>query len=160
MHTRLAVVSSLAALGAAVWTIAKTESMVPYPEGYRRWAHVKSGIAPPKAEADPRAGIHHIYANELALRGYETGRFPEGSVIVFDLIATTTQNGGMQEGPRKLVDVMQKVSTRFASTGGWGYEEFGGDTRSRAIGEPARNGCFQCHTQRKAQDYVFSALRR
>lgn len=160
MNSRFAFASSLAGLGVAVWLVGHTEPTVPYPEGYRRWAHVKSGIAAPKGEADPRAGIYHLYANELALRGYETGRFPEGSVIVFDLLATTTEKGGTREGARKLVDVMHKDSTRFAATGGWGYEEFGGDTRHRVIGEPARNACFQCHTQRKTQDYVFSSLRR
>ena len=160
MTIRLALASSLAGFGAVLWIIGKTEPSVPYPEGYRRWAHVKSAIAAPKREADPRAGIYHIYANELALRGYETGRFPEGSVIVFDLLATTSDKGGVQEGGRKLVDVIHKDSTRFASTGGWGYEEFGGDTRNRVLGEAARNACFQCHTQRKPQDYIFSSLRR
>ena len=31
-------------------------------------------------------GIHHIYANDLALQGYRSQRFPDGSVIIFDLL--------------------------------------------------------------------------
>lgn len=134
-------------------------SDVPYPEAFRRWAHVKSAISAPKSDADPRAGIHHIYANQLALRGYETGQFPEGSVIVFELLALTTENGTTKEAGRKRVDVMHKDSTRFAGTGGWGFEEFQGDTRTRVLSDRARTACFQCHTQRKDRDFVFSRLR-
>jgi hypothetical protein len=72
---------------------------VPYPEGYRQWAHVKSQIA---TEAHPRyksiGGIHHIYANEIALRGYQSGTFPNGSIIVFDLLSLTSKDGSLIEG--------------------------------------------------------------
>jgi hypothetical protein len=57
-------------------------------------------------------------------------------------------------------DVMHTDNAEFAATGGWGFDEFGGDTRARVIGETARMACFQCHTQRKTQDFVFTALRR
>lgn len=159
MPTRIIVVASIVALALGRHSTEVESADVPYPDGYRRWAHVKSAIGAPKSENDPRAGIHHIYANQLALRGYETGRFPEGSVIVFDLLAVTTENGTTKEAGRKLVDVMHKDSTRFAETGGWGFEEFQGDTRTRVLGARARTACFQCHTQRKVQDYVFSGLR-
>jgi len=159
MNTTAVLIASLVALGLATLSPGTKSPEVPYPDGYRRWANVKAALTAPKSDADARAGIHHIYVNQLALRGYQTGRFPEGSVIVFDLLGTTTENGTTKEAARKLVDVMHKDSTRFADTGGWGYEEFRGDTRVRVIGDRARTACFQCHTQRKDQGFVFSALR-
>jgi hypothetical protein len=130
---------------------------VPYPEGFRRWTHIKSSINT-KAN-DPRAGIHHIYANELALKGYETGKFADGSVIAFDLLAVSTENGTTKEGARKLVDVMRKDSQRYAATGGWGFEEFMGDSRTPVLKEKAVAACYTCHTSRKENDLVFSSLR-
>jgi hypothetical protein len=164
MHTRVmnirsVVIASLLAAGLTMRASFATSSEVPYPDGFRRWAHIKSSLSAPKSDADQRAGIHHIYANELALRGYETGHFPEGSVIVFDLLAVSTANGTTKETGRKLIDVMHKDSTRFGRTGGWGYEEFRGDTRVRVVRDRAPIDCFQCHTQRKDHDYVFSGLR-
>lgn len=159
MNTRI-VVASLVALGVAVLSRGATPAEVPYPDGYRQWVHVKSALSAPKSDADPRAGIHHIYANRLALMGYETGHFPEGSVIVFDLLAVTTENGTTREAGRKLLDVMHKDSTRFAATGGWGFEEFRGDTRVRVLGDRARTACYQCHTQRMDHELVFSSMRR
>jgi len=159
MNHRPVVLASLLAASLTMRAPIAASPEVPYPEGFRRWAHIKSSLSAPKSDTDPRAGIHHIYANELALRGYETGHFPDGSVIVFDLLAVTSANGTTKEGERKLVDVMHKDSTRFGKTGGWGYEEFRGDTRVRVVRDRAPIDCFQCHTQRKDHDYVFSGLR-
>jgi hypothetical protein len=159
MKTTTILAAALALLGFARPLPVARSPEVPYPDGFRRWAHVKSTLSAPRRDADPRSGIHHIYANEMALRGYATGRFPDGSVIVFDLLDVATADGTTREGARKLVDVMHKDSARFAATGGWGYEEFRGDTRERVVADRASTACFQCHTQRKDSDYVFSKLR-
>jgi hypothetical protein len=129
---------------------------VPYPEGYRRWAHVKSAFT---KLGQPDQGFHHIYANQKALEGYKTGKFPDGAVIAFDRLDGTTGDGTIREGARSRVDVMQKDSARYASTGGWGYERFRGESRAPSLGDPGRKACFTCHIQRQAQDFVFSSLR-
>jgi len=57
---------------------------VPYPTGYRDWHHVKSMVI---EEGHPLfgafGGIHHLYANKKAIKGYKQGKFADGSVIVF-----------------------------------------------------------------------------
>jgi cytochrome P460 len=66
---------------------AADEPQVPYPEGYRDWHHVKSMVINPGHPLyESFGGIHHIYANELAVKGYQQGKFPEGAVIIFDLL--------------------------------------------------------------------------
>jgi len=129
---------------------------IAYPEGYRRWTHVKSAFT---KLGQPDQGFHHIYANEKAIEGFKAGKFPDGAMLAFDRLIGTTADGTIQEGTRARVDVMLKDSNRFAASGGWGYERFLAESRAPALDEKTRNGCVTCHTQRQAQDYVFSTLR-
>lgn len=152
----------LAALLASTATIALTDdSQVPYPEGYRDWHHVKSMVI---EEGHPLygafGGIHHLYANDTAMEGYLKGAFPDGSVIVFDLLESVQNGNAVTEGDRKVVGVMHKDAMKFAATGGWGFEGFGGgDRTNRVVGENAASACFGCHAPQKDQDYTFSKLR-
>ena len=134
---------------------------VPYPNGYRDWHHVKSMVINPgHALHESFGGIHHLYANKKAQAGYANGKFPDGSVIVFDLLEANDGGNAVVEGARKVVGVMHKNAKRFATTGGWGFEGFKGDSKSeRAVGKNADSACFQCHLPQKANDYVFSKLR-
>jgi hypothetical protein len=136
----------------------QTETSVDYPDGYRRWAHVKSQlIGPDSPFFSSGGGIHHIYANELALVGYRSGRFPDGSILVFDLLETKTRDGITSEGARERLDVMVKDAKRFPESGGWGFERFMGDSRTeRGLTKEHRDLCFQCHSHRKDSDFVFS----
>jgi len=136
-------------------------AQVPYPEGYRNWTHVKSMVI---FEGHPLydafGGIHHLYANAKAMDGYRTGKFPDGAVIVFDLLAAKSADSSVQEGGRKVVGVMVKQARKYEQTGGWGFEGFKGDTRDRAVGDNAAAACFQCHTAQKDKDFVFSQWRK
>ena len=135
---------------------------VPYPEGYRNWSHVKSMVIEkghPLFEAF--GGIHHLDANKQALEGYRTGKFPAGSVIVFDLLEAKAEGNAVQEGTRKVLGVMHKDPKKWKDTGGWGFEGFKGDSKSeRAVGAKAAAACFQCHTSQRQKDFVFSAFRK
>jgi hypothetical protein len=134
---------------------------VPYPAGYRDWHHVKSMLIQPGHPLYASfGGIHHIYANKPALEGYRKGKFPDGAVIVFDLLEAKAADNAVTEGPRKIVGVMRKDAKAYRDTGGWGFEGFKGDSKTeRAVGKDAAKACFQCHTAQKDRDYVFSALR-
>ena len=60
---------------------------MPYPEGWRHWTHVKGMVIEPgNALYETFGGIHHLYANRKAEQGYRQGTYPDGSVIVFDLL--------------------------------------------------------------------------
>lgn len=140
----------------AVWA-----EEVPYPKNYRDWQHVKSMVI---EEGHPLhasfGGIHHIYANKKAVKGYRTGKFADGSVIVFDLLEDHRGDGAIVEGARKVAGVMHKNSKKYAQTGGWGFEGFaGGDPTKRVVKDQAEAACFSCHVPQKKTGYVFSALR-
>jgi hypothetical protein len=157
--------ASILATGAAALAASASAqtAAVPYPDGYRDWVHVKSMVIQqghPLYEAF--GGIHHIYANRKAAEAYRKATpFPDGAVIVFDLLEAKAGAGAIEEGPRKVVGVMAKDAAKWKDTGGWGFEGFKGDSRTeRAVGANAKTACFDCHTSQKSRDYVFSAWRK
>ncbi|MEW5864695.1 MAG: cytochrome P460 family protein [Pseudomonadota bacterium] len=155
---RIALLLAAASLPA----LADDPAAVPYPKGYRDWTHVKSMVinrGHPLYESF--GGIHHIYANKKAMEGYAKGKFPDGAVIVFDLLEARSADNALTEGARKVVGVMHKDAEKWKDTGGWGFEGFKGDsTTERAVGKNAASACYNCHTQQKDRDFVFSAYRK
>lgn len=137
------------------------DAQVPYPANYRGWHHVKSMVIErghPLFESF--GGIHHLYANDKALKGYRSGTFPDGAVIIFDLLEAEQADHAISEGKRKVLGVMHKHRKKYAATGGWGFEGFAeGKPANRVVGKNAASACFACHQPLKAQDYVFSRLR-
>lgn len=154
----------LVLLSAAVITsgaLAADVAPVPYPKGYRQWQHVKSMVIEPGHSLyEAFGGIHHLYANAKAMEGYRSGKFPDGAVIVFDLLEAKSGDKAVTEGKRKVVGVMLRDARRYAATGGWGFEGFAGDSDTqRAVGDKAATACFTCHEAQKQRDFVFSNYR-
>jgi Cytochrome P460 len=164
--TKLKKASFLALAAACITTwslslLAGPNDAVPYPAGYRLWARVSGALIGPESPAYAHSGgIHHIYANEKAMHGYRAGRFPDGSVLVADFLETREIAGVTTEGPRRRIDVMVKDSKRYATTGGWGFEQFRGDSQTdRLVTAETAAKCFVCHAKQKERDYVFSVFR-
>lgn len=155
-------IATAVALTLSAAALAADPAPVPYPTGYRDWHHVKSMVI---NQGHPLyqsfGGIHHIYANKQAMEGYKKGKFPEGAVIVFDLLDVKSADNAVTEGERKVVGVMHKNAARYKATGGWGYEGFAKDSATeRAVGKNAATACHQCHISQKDKDFVFSTLRK
>ena len=75
---------------------------VDYPSNYRSWQHLKSMIIQPGHPLeDPFGGIHHIYANSLAVRGLTSGEYEQGAVFVFDLLDYNEGGNVIVEAARK-----------------------------------------------------------
>ncbi|HEY0677973.1 MAG TPA: cytochrome P460 family protein [Chitinophagaceae bacterium] len=147
---------------ASFMTHSPLNAEVPYPEGFRNWMHVKSMVITSKdPKADHNRGYHHIYANALAMDGYKTGKYANGSIIVADFIEMIEKDGNILEGKRKFINVMVKDSEKYKTTGGWGYEEFDGDSKTLRTVTPANAAakCYNCHTSQLQKDHVFSSLR-
>jgi len=161
MKKRITVILSimLFTLGVGFTIRPNADDLVLYPEGYRKWVHIRTGlVGPANRNFQSNGGFHHIYANDKAMEGYVTGSFPEGSIFVFDVLEAIEKDGNTVEGKRRVVDVMIKDSIKYRSTGGWGYEEFKGNSKTeRVLTETRRTVCFNCHTRQK--DYIFSDWR-
>lgn len=137
---------------------------VPFPNGYLAWRHLGSVVGAPNSKnsaAAPHGMIHHIYANDLAVEGLRTGTFSDGAVFVADwFVLSQKYPGGFEEGTRNRVDIMVR-DARFAETGGWGFDQFAGDSRTVRNVPPgaAAAQCFSCHTKASERSFVFSRLR-
>ena len=133
---------------------------VPYPENFRTWSHVKSGVIGPQHQNfASNGGLHHVYANKEAMAGYRTRQFPEQSVIVFEWLEWAEKDGAFLEGPRRQIDVMVKDSKRYADTGGWGFQRFVKDSRTQLAAAPTPQQCFACHDKLKVDGLVLSKYR-
>ncbi len=55
--------------------------------------------------------------------------------------------------PKNGVQFMVKDSTRYGSTGGWGFAQF---NDGKPADEAAHKGCFACHEIVKSRDLVFN----
>jgi hypothetical protein len=159
---RLATLTAALIVASCLYLSARTNDAVSYPTGYREWVHVKTTLVGSKHPAfEKEGGFHHVYANDKAMEGYRTGKFPDGSVIVDDGLELRENSGAMTEGPRRRIAVMAKDSRRYAATGGWGWEVFKGDSSTERLATPEVVAkCVDCHGQKKESDYVFSTYRK
>ena len=161
MRKAILMLSPIAVLVVSFALSAQTDETSSFPKEFRKWAHVKSVLVGPQSAAfATEGGIHHIYANDKALVGYNSGKFPDGSVIVYDLLETKEVAGNTIEGQTRRVDVMVK-SERYASTGGWEFMSFSGNDQSDGKLTTTRQAiCAGCHANRKDHDFVFSEFRK
>ena len=128
------------------------------PNGYRNWFHVNTMIIDKASPLfDPLGGMHNVHVNsvgEAALK--KGGPYPDRTVFVTDLHEFSVVDGAYVMGPLKGVAVMVKDAKKYAATGGWGFQLFGGGGPKKPIVTDAAKQCFACHTPQKAQDYVYS----
>lgn len=136
------------------------KNYVPYPEGYRKWLHVKSLELKEKHPLyKDFGGLHHVYVNEIGESTLKNGGiYPDGTIFVFDLLSVNSSPEATAEGERKVLGVMYKNSKAFANTGGWGFEGFKANTQERLV-NGNHSVCFNCHASQKNSDYVFSQYR-
>ena len=133
------------------------DGVVPYPEGFREWVHVRSALVGPESKAfAEQGGLHHFYANANGVKGHRTGAFPDGCILIDDLLEAKTSAGITSAGPRRSTAVMVKDRERFRETGGWGFEVFKGEGRDGTLTTASRAACFACHT--KGRDSVFAEM--
>ena len=132
---------------------------VEYPQGYKEWKHIKTMIIKPEHPmADVFHGIHHIYANDKAYKGYKIGKFEDGSVIALDFLNYVDVNASISETSRIYVATMVKDEKKYKETYGWGYEAFKGNSKDKLVTN-VHNMCVNCHKPQENNNYVFSTLR-
>jgi hypothetical protein len=133
---------------------------VPYPDNFRRWVHVGTGVIMPGANPllKSEEGMHHVFANDKAADGYASGNFADGSMIVYELREAQQKDGVIFEGDRKRVDVMIRNSSPYKSTGGWRFERFWGTDQTQDAIHDAGTSCFRCHSKANEHGLVFTQM--
>lgn len=130
------------------------------PSGYRDWRLI--------SVAHEEGNLHSFAAvlgNDMAIKAYREGKlpFPDGTIIAalhYHHVSSEENNkvfGRDQSfvpGDPSNIQFMIKDSKKYASTGGWGFGHF---QDGRPLTDKAKlNGCFDCHTQIKSRDFVFT----
>lgn len=136
------------------------------PTGFReQWIYVGTPLTPndlnpPEA---PFPEFHNVYIHPADYAKYKrTGEFPEGTVLVKELISVgskeATSGKGYFMGEFRGLEAAVKDSKRFAKEPGhWAYFSFGHKypLAKSASKQPVAT-CNTCHQQNAAQDYVFT----
>ena len=129
------------------------------PHGYRDWRWISSAH-----EAGNLNSLGAVLGNEVAIKAYREGKlpFPDGTIIAalhYKNVPSDENNkvfGQAQSfvpGAPTNVQFMVKDSTKYASTGGWGFGFF---QDGKPVAEASMKSCFPCHAQEKARDLVFT----
>lgn len=135
------------------------------PTGYRKWIYVGAPVTPNDMNGGKAAfpEFHSVYINPKSYRHYEkTGVFPDGTVVVKELISVGTKRAssgrGYFMGEFTGLEVAVKDKTRFKDEpGNWAYFSFGHEypLKDRAGVQPVAN-CSACHGAGADDDYVFT----
>ena len=131
------------------------------PAGYRDWRLIS--VAREEGDLDD---IRAVLGNDVAVESYREGKrpFPDGTIIArlawsFDASEENNKTFGRRQSfvaghPKYGVQFMVKDSTKYASTGGWGYSQF--DDGKPLTDRAMLQSCFDCHRAVKDRDYVFT----
>jgi len=127
---------------------------VTVPDGYRGWE-----LVAPALEGDPLNELRAVVGNSVAMDAYRDGKlpFPDGTVLVklaWKRVQSPEFEPASIPGPATTVQVMVKDSSKYASTGGWGFGRF---IDGKPVDLAQHETCFACHQERvQGHDYVFT----
>lgn len=138
---------------------------VAFPPQYRAWKHVKSVVI--HGDKSPLfawlGGIHHIYANEKAVKGLLGGKgeYADGAAFAMDVFESPDVNGAYVEGPRKFLATIVRDAKKYAATGAWGFQAWaqGDKTKPSLKGLADQKACATCHEQAASKGNVFTEWR-
>jgi hypothetical protein len=133
------------------------------PDGYRDWRLIS--VAREEGSLDD---IRAVLGNDVAIKAYREGTrpFPDGTIIArlaWAYLPSEENNKAFGKAqsfvagpPKNGVQFMAKDSTRYASTGGWGYSQF--DDGKSLTDQVMLQSCFDCHQAVKNpdRDFVFT----
>lgn len=126
-----------------------------FPAGYSSWKK----ISPAPLVREKEKVVWTLFANEVALRRDESGRFPVGSILVKEERALAADPAG-QLVPQDVfrVSVMFKVGK--GQMDGWAFKAFDPSSRQEFSHDQVDpDGCYFCHADARDRDYVFSDVR-
>jgi len=154
MRLMVALTTCLFAFNLLVAANVSADSQPPLPKGYKSW---KKSVK--KIDTNEKSlfyGIHYIYADKKAMKGYQAGnRFGEGSTIVVENF--NIKKGTTTAGAKNMI-VMMRKDKKARQTGGWIFAGYGADGKPSNL-DPLST-CFGCHQKDASQrDFVISTIK-
>ncbi len=124
------------------------------PAGYRQWE-----VIAPSYEGGSFDELRVILGNADAMKAFRDGAlpFPDGAMLAklaWKREPSAEFQGAFVPGHATTVQIMVKDSTKYASTGGWGFGRF---INGKAVDRTQHETCFPCHQANvKNHDFVFT----
>ena len=141
------------------------DGAISVPPDFREWAFLGTWSIAGDDEEGGAAGFHHVYTQPETIVSYRrTGEFPDGAVLVKELIETET--GDMTTGR---VSWAKRVSGWFVMIkdrqgrfkgnplwgDGWGWALFDADDPATTVTEDYKSDCIPCHVPAEKDDWVY-----
>jgi len=115
---------------------------------------------------DPKGNeMHYTYASPGTAEAYrKTGRFPDGTVLVKEVFATshaqlTTGDAHWAEGTKVWFVMIKDDKGRFPGNplwgDGWGWALFKSDAPDKQIATSYKKDCLGCHIPARQTDWVY-----
>lgn len=139
-------------------TVAPTPNGITLPGDYRDWRLI--GVS----QRTENGTLRGVLGNDAAIRAARDGKthpWPDGAILAKIVWKQKTHaHFATAQVPGDFVhtEIMVKDSTKYASTGGWGFARWVGATLA-PYGQNAEfaQECFSCHGAAKESDWVFTA---
>ena len=131
-----------------------------FPEGYREWVFLSSGLGMTYAapDANQTQRFDNVFVNPEAYRSFlKTGSWPDKTVFVLEIRNSESHVsinlGGHTQGDVSAVEVEVKDST--AKPGLWTFYAFPGGSGSIAKPMARDANCYTCHAKNTAVENTF-----
>jgi hypothetical protein len=136
-----------------------TDGQLKFPEKYREWIFLTSGIDMsynPAATAASHSMFDNVFVNPSAYRAFlETGTWPDKTVMVLENRGAEGSSSINTRGHTQSIERMGfEVHVKDKKLeGGWGFYGFDNAVSAKLIRRPA--SCYTCHEQHAAVDTTF-----
>lgn len=111
------------------------------------------------------AGLHNVYTQQATIDHFrETGSFPDGAVIIKELLtaATTTMTTGTVSRGTKVEGwfvMVKDTKGRFQASplwgDGWGWSLFNADQTDKTVTTNYKTECIGCHIPARKDDWIY-----
>lgn len=154
-------------------TLVDKSGNISLPENLRRdWAFLGTwSIAAEDVETSSEAsghgaaGLHNVYTQQATIDHFrETGRFPDGAVIIKELLKATTASmttGTVSRGTdvEGWFVMVKDTEGRFPGNplwgDGWGWSLFSADQADKTVTTNYKTECIGCHIPARKDDWIY-----
>jgi hypothetical protein len=142
------------------------EGNISIPNDFRSWHFLGTwGVATDEDEQVGSKGFHNVYAQQETVAAFRsTGKFPDGAVLVKELLKTNTNS--MTTGEISFAAetegwfiMIKDTQGRFKDNklwgDGWGWALFNADDPTNTVTENYETDCISCHVPAKNDDWIY-----
>jgi hypothetical protein len=139
------------------------EGQLKFPEDYREWVFLTSGLDmsyAPNAAAAKHSVFNNVFVNPSAYKVFvKTGTWPEGSMFMLENRGAEGNHSINTRGLTQAVEVTgTELHVKDSAHGGWAFYNFDEASRNpkgSALMIPKAATCYACHEQHAAVDTTF-----